>query len=68
MAYYNGLFSSLLILGMHLLIFEDVIEELRTAAAELARGRDEMRTMAVTDPLTGCYNRRFLDEIATHEL
>ena len=27
-----------------------------------------MRAMAVTDPLTGCYNRRFLDEIARHEL
>jgi len=67
-AYYNGLSVALLILGMHLLIFEDVIEELRTAASELARGRDEMRTMAVTDPLTGCYNRRFLEEIETHEL
>jgi diguanylate cyclase (GGDEF)-like protein len=67
-AYYNGLSAALVILGMHLLIFEDVIEELRTAASELARGRDEMRTMAVTDPLTGCYNRRFLDDIETHEL
>ena len=67
-AYYNGLSAALLMLGMHLLIFEDVIEELRTAATELARGRDEMKTMAVTDPLTGCYNRRFLDDIETHEL
>jgi diguanylate cyclase (GGDEF)-like protein len=67
-AYYNGLSAALVILGMHLLIFEDVIEELRTAASELARSRDEMRTMAVTDPLTGCYNRRFLDDIETHEL
>jgi len=55
-------------LGMHLLIFEDVIEELRTAGAALSESRDEMRAMAVTDPLTHCYNRRFLDEIATHEL
>jgi diguanylate cyclase (GGDEF)-like protein len=53
---------------MHLLIFEDLIAELRTAAAELARGRDEMKAMAVTDPFTRCYNRRFLDEIAHHEL
>ena len=67
-SYFNGLSAALLVLGMHLLIFEDLIDELRTAAAELARGRDEMKTMAVTDPLTHCYNRRFLDEIASHEL
>ncbi|MDO8678852.1 MAG: GGDEF domain-containing protein [Acidobacteriota bacterium] len=67
-SYFNGLSAALLVLGMHLLIFEDLIDELRTAAAELARGRDEMKAMAVTDPLTRCYNRRFLDEIAHHEL
>jgi len=67
-SYFNGLSAALLVLGMHLLIFEDLIDELRTAAAELARGRDEMKAMAVTDPLTRCYNRRFLDEIADHEL
>ena len=67
-AYFNFVFALLLMLGMHLLIFEDVIQELRTAAAELARSRDEMKAMAVTDPLTKCYNRRFLDEIAEHEL
>ena len=27
-----------------------------------------MKAMAVTDSLTRCYNRRFLDEIAPHEL
>jgi diguanylate cyclase (GGDEF)-like protein len=67
-AYLNFLASSLLILGMHLLIFEDLIEELRGAASELAKSRDEMKAMAVTDPLTRCYNRRFLYEIAEHEL
>jgi diguanylate cyclase (GGDEF)-like protein len=67
-SYFNGLSATLLVLGMHLLVFEDVIDELRTAAAELAKGRDEMKAMAVTDPLTRCYNRRFLDEIAHHEL
>jgi diguanylate cyclase (GGDEF)-like protein len=67
-AYFNFVFAVLLMLGMHLLIFEDVIQELRTAAAELARSRDEMKAMAVTDPLTKCYNRRFLYEIAEHEL
>lgn len=66
--YLNFLSAMLVMLGMHLLIFEDVIEELRTAGAALSESRDEMRAMAVTDPLTRCYNRRFLDEIATHEL
>jgi diguanylate cyclase (GGDEF)-like protein len=67
-AYLNFLSSSLLILGMHLVIFEDLIEELRAAAAALATSRDEMKAMAVTDPLTRCYNRRFFYEIAEHEL
>jgi diguanylate cyclase (GGDEF)-like protein len=67
-AYLNFLFSSLLVLGMHLLIFEDLIEELRFAAAQIAKSRDEMKAMAVTDPLTRCYNRRLLYEIAEHEL
>ena len=67
-AYLNFLASSLLILGMHLLIFEDLIEELRGAATELAKSRDEMKAMAVTDPLTRCYNRRLLYEIGEHEL
>ena len=67
-AYFNFIASSVLILGMHLLIFEDLIEELRAAAAEIAKSRDELKTMSVTDPLTQCYNRRFLYEIAEHEL
>jgi diguanylate cyclase (GGDEF)-like protein len=67
-AYFNFISAALLVLGMHLLIFEDVIQELRLAAAELARSRDEMKAMANTDPLTKCYNRRFLYEIAEHHL
>ncbi|MBY0494819.1 MAG: GGDEF domain-containing protein [Cyanobacteria bacterium] len=67
-AYFNFLSAALLVLGMHLQVFEDVIDELRTAAAEIARSRDEMKAMAVTDPLTRCYNRRLLYEIAEHEL
>jgi len=45
-----------------------VIEELRTAATQIAESRDEMKAMAVTDPLTRCYNRRLLYEIVEHEL
>jgi diguanylate cyclase len=66
--YINFLSVTLVILGMHLLIFEDVIEELRQSGTALRESRDEMRTVAVTDPLTRCYNRRFLEEVETHEL
>ena len=67
-AYVNFISAGLLVLGMHLLIFEDVIQELRLAATELAKSRDEMKAMANTDPLTKCYNRRFLYEIADRHL
>lgn len=67
-AYFNLIFAAILVLGMHLLIFEDVIQELRLAATELARSRDEMKAMANTDPLTRCYNRRFLYEIMERHL
>ena|SRR5688572_24357704 len=66
--YVNFLSVTLVVLGMHLLIFEDVIEELRRSGKDLRESRDEMRTVAVTDPLTRCYNRRFLEEIENHEL
>ena len=66
--YLNFLSVTLAMLGMHLLIFEDIIEELRSSGAALRESRDDMRAMAVTDPLTGCYNRRFLEEVETHEL
>jgi diguanylate cyclase (GGDEF)-like protein len=64
----NFLSASMVILGMHLVIFEDVIEELRMSGIALRESRDQMRAVAVTDPLTNCYNRRFLDEVQLHEL
>jgi diguanylate cyclase (GGDEF)-like protein len=64
----NFLSASMVILGMHLVIFEDVIEELRMSGIALRESRDQMRAVAVTDPLTNCYNRRFLDEVELHEL
>jgi diguanylate cyclase (GGDEF)-like protein len=67
-AYVNVVWAALMVLGMPLLVFEDLIDELRHANAELARSRDEMRAMAVTDSLTGCYNRRFLSDVERHEL
>ena len=67
-AYLNFASVSLTVLGMHLLIFEDLIEELRTSGDALRKSRDELRSMALTDPLTRCYNRRFLEEVEAHEL
>jgi diguanylate cyclase (GGDEF)-like protein len=66
--YFNFISAAILMLGMHFLIFEDLIEELRRAAAALEKSRDAMKDAATLDPLTGCYNRRFLYEIADHEL
>jgi diguanylate cyclase (GGDEF)-like protein len=55
-------------LGMHLLVFEHMTAELRRANDELASANHEVRRLAITDSLTGCYNRRFFDEIERREL
>jgi diguanylate cyclase (GGDEF)-like protein len=55
-------------LGMHLLVFEDMTQELRVTNRELAAANDEVKRLAITDPLTGCHNRRFFDEIERREI
>jgi diguanylate cyclase (GGDEF)-like protein len=61
--------STLLVaLGMHLLIFEDMTQELRLANRQLAGANEEIQRLAITDPLTGCHNRRFFDEIERREI
>jgi diguanylate cyclase (GGDEF)-like protein len=55
-------------LGMHLLVFEDMTYELRTANRELEAARQELTQAAITDPLTGCHNRRFLEQVIQREL
>jgi diguanylate cyclase (GGDEF)-like protein len=55
-------------LGMHLLIFEDTTRELRLSNTRLEAAREQLRQLALTDPLTGAYNRRFFDEIIGREL
>ena len=48
--------------------------ELTNRKGDLARRRltdlqaEDLYRLAVTDPLTGCYNRRFLDEVIDREL
>jgi diguanylate cyclase (GGDEF)-like protein len=55
-------------LGMHLLVFEDITDEIRRTNLALAEANEQVKLMAITDPLTGCYNRRFFDEIGRREM
>lgn len=55
-------------LAMHLLVFEEMTSELRRANRELEAANEEVRRLAITDPLTGCYNRRFFDQIERREM
>lgn len=55
-------------LGIHLLVFEDMTYELRTANRRLEVARQELMQAAITDPLTGCHNRRFLEQVMDREL
>lgn len=64
----NIVMSIFVSLGMHLLVFEDMTAELRIANRDLAEANDAVRRLAITDPLTGCHNRRFFDEIERREM
>jgi diguanylate cyclase (GGDEF)-like protein len=54
-------------LGMHILVFEDMTDELRFTNRRLAGANEEVRRLAITDALTGCHNRRFFDEVEKRE-
>ena len=58
----------LVALGMHLLVFEDMTQELRLANRQLAGANEEIQRLAITYPLTGCHNRRFFDEVEAREI
>ena len=64
----NFVAYAIVTLGMHLLIFEDTTKELRLSNKRLESAREELRDLALTDPLTGAYNRRFFHEIIAREL
>lgn len=64
----NAVTSIFVALGMHLLVFEDMTVELRRTNRELAAANEEVRRLAITDSLTGCFNRRFFDDIERREL
>ena len=55
-------------LGMQLMTFEDMTYELRRTNRRLEAAQSKLRRMVITDPLTGCRNRRFFDEIIGREL
>lgn len=55
-------------LGIHLMVFEDMTYELRVTNRRLEAAREELLQAAITDPLTGCHNRRFLEQVMDREL
>ena len=55
-------------LGMHLFVFEDMTYELRMTNRRLEAVREELIQAAITDPLTNCHNRRFLEQVMDREL
>src|SRR6267142_2057618 len=60
--------SIFIALGMHLLVFEDMTDEIRRTNLALATANEQIKQLAITDPLTGCYNRRFFEEIGRREM
>ena len=48
--------------------FEDMTLELRRTNRRLEAAQGKLRRMVITDPLTGCRNRRFFEEIIGREL
>lgn len=55
-------------LGMQLMTFEDMTYELRLSNKHLESAQGELRKLATMDPLTGCRNRRFFDEVIGREV
>lgn len=55
-------------LGMHVLVFEDITWELRQTNRRLEAAQVELEQLVITDPLTGCHNRRFFHAVIGREL
>ena len=55
-------------LGMHVLVFEDITWELRQTNRRLEAAHHDLEQLVITDPLTGCYNRRFFHEVIGREV
>lgn len=65
---FNMVIYMFVALGVHVLVFEDMTDELRRTNRDLATANEEVKRLAITDPLTGCHNRRFFDEIERREM
>ena len=63
-----GVAYMIVALGQQLFVFEDMLIELRDRNFELLAARAELHHAAITDPLTGLYNRRLFNEVAVHHL
>lgn len=46
----------------------ELADELRATNKRLEIAQRQLHQLATTDPLTGCHNRRFFDEIIAHEV
>lgn len=55
-------------LGMYLFVAEDMTYELRMTNRQLSTTQSELQALAVTDDLTGCYNRRYFQQVIVREL
>lgn len=49
-------------------LLESSVQDLRTALIEAEKLRQELREQAIRDPLTGLFNRRYLEETLAHEV
>jgi len=49
-------------------LLESSVNDLRSALLEAESLRKELREQAIRDPLTGLYNRRYLEETLAHEV
>jgi diguanylate cyclase (GGDEF)-like protein len=64
----NIIINMFVVLGMHVLVFEDMTHELRRANRDLAQANQEIKSLSTTDALTGCHNRRFFEQIERREI
>src|SRR5207253_8910087 len=51
---FNIVTSIFIALGMHLLVFEDMTDEIRRTNLALGSANEQIKKLAITDPLTGC--------------
>ena len=64
----NTVLYTLGALGIHQFVFEDMTYELQATNRRLEAAREELLQASITDPLTGCHNRRFLEQVMDREL